>query len=391
MSEHRIYLDHSATTPVDERVVEAMTPYYHQIYGNPSSTHSFGRDTEDAIETARETVAQILNCKPGEVIFTGCGTESDNIAIRGPVYAALQGGKHLHVISSPLEHPAVGQTVQQLNAVFNVKTTLLPVQADGSISPETLRQHLQPDTTVVSLMTANNEIGTVLPISELAAVAHENGTLFHTDAVQAAGQLPLDVQDLGVDMLSLSAHKFYGPKGVGVLYVREGTNLLPSHTGGSHEFGLRPGTHNVPLIVGFAKALELAEAEREQHVDHFTSLRDRLIDGILTAVSDVQLTGSHDHRLPSHASFVFKNADGNNLLMHLDRKGIAASSGSACHTGNPEPSDVILALGNDRDWALGSLRLTVGRHTTHEEIDFVVKTLPGVVEKVRQLNAAIQA
>lgn len=222
-----------------------MTPYYQQIYGNPSSTHAFGRNAEHAIETARETVAQILNCRPREVIFIGCGSESDNIAIRGPVYAALQVGKHPHVISSSLEHPAVVHTMQQLNLVFDVETTLLPVKANGSISPEILRQRLKPNTTVASLMTANNEIGTVLPIAELAAVAHENGTLFHTDAVQAAGQLPLDVQALGVDMLSLSAHKFNGPKGVGVLYVREGTNLLPSHTGGSHEFGLLPGTHNV--------------------------------------------------------------------------------------------------------------------------------------------------
>jgi cysteine desulfurase len=386
MGRRLIYLDHSATTPVDERVVETMQPYYNETYGNPSSTHHFGRDAEDAIETARETVARVLNCKPKEVVFTGCGSESDNIAIRGPVYAALQAGKKPHVISSPLEHPAVGRTVRQLGDVFGVETTFLPVEANGWISPDTLRQHLTAQTTVVSLMTANNEIGTLLPISDLAAVARERGVLFHTDAVQAAGQLSLDVQALGVDMLSLSAHKFYGPKGVGVLYVREGTNLLPSHTGGSHEFGLRPGTHNVPLIVGMAKALEIAYAEREEHITHFTALRDRLIEGILESIPDAQLTGSRQNRLPSHASFVFKNIDGNNLLMHLDMKGIAASSGSACKTGSPEPSEVILALGYGSDWSIGSLRLSVGRHTTDADIDYVLSELPPIVERVRQLS-----
>lgn len=388
MQKRLIYLDHSATTPVDERVATAMQPYFSELYGNPSSVHRFGRAAEDAVEAARESVANILNCRPKEIIFTSCGSESDNLALRGPIYAALKSGlRDNRLITSPLEHSAVSRTARQLEAVLGTDVIFLPVESDGSITPETLGEYLNENTRVVSLMYANNEIGTLLPIQALAEVAHEAGVLFHTDAVQAAGQLDLDVQVLGVDMLSISGHKFYGPKGVGLLYVREDTDILPSQTGGSHEFGLRSGTHNVPLIVGLAKALEIATAEREQHTTHFRRLRDRLIEGVLNSIPDVVLTGSRDERLPSHASFAFQNVDGNAMLMHLDMKGIAASSGSACKTGSPEPSEVVMALGLDASWALGTLRLTVGRHTTDEDIDTVLNVLPGVVENVRRLTA----
>ncbi|NDJ87073.1 MAG: cysteine desulfurase [Chloroflexi bacterium] len=385
MTNQRIYLDHSASTPVDERVVEAMLPYFRETYGNPTSVHRYGQEAEAALERARQTVADILNCQPREVIFTSCGSESDNLAIRGAALAARQAGKDVHLITQPLEHSAVTNTVKQLTEVFGFASTFLPVDNDGQVSPETLRSHIDGKTAVISLMTANNEIGTILPIADLAGVAHEMGAVFHTDAVQAAGQVDLDVQKSGVDLLSISAHKFYGPKGVGALYVREGTIMLPIQTGGSHENGLRSGTQNVPLIVGLAKALEIATSEREQHVAHYTGLRDLLIEAILTRMPNARLTGSRTERLPSHASFAFKDIDANTLLMQLDMKGIAASSGSACKTGNPTPSEVLLAIGLDDSWALGGLRLSVGRQTTDQDIAKVMEVLPDAVAAARQL------
>lgn len=386
MSQRSIYLDHSATTPVDERVLEAMLPYFSQTYGNPSSIHRLGQQAEAAIENSRRTIADILNCQPKEIVFTSCGSESDNLAIRGVAYAAKQNGRGNHLITNPIEHSAVSRTVHHLEILFGFDCDYLSVDHQGNITPDQLRSALRNDTVLVSLIMANNEIGTILPIADLAAVAHENRTLFHTDAVQATGQLDLDVQKLGVDLMSISGHKFYGPKGVGVLYVRENTPIEPVQTGGSHEHGLRSGTHNTPLIVGLAKALEIAYADRNAHIAHYQAMRDRLITGILDRVPDVELTGHPTNRLPSHASFVFKHVDGNMLLMHLDMKGIAASSGSACKTGNPEPSAVLLSLGYDEDWALGGLRLTVGRQTTADDIDYVLDTLPSAIETVRKFH-----
>ncbi|CAG0956340.1 cysteine desulfurase [Anaerolineae bacterium] len=386
MPDRFIYLDHSATTPVDERVVAAMMPYFSEIYGNPSSVHQLGRKAETAIEDARDKMAKISNCRPNEIVFTSGGSEGDNLALRGVALASRQLGRGTHLITSPLEHNAISRTAQQLEGVFGLPTTFLRPDHWGNITPDMLREAIQEDTVLVSLMLANNEIGTILPIAKLAAVAHEKGAYFHTDAVQATGQLDVDVQKLGVDLLSMSAHKFYGPKGVGALFVREGVPLLPSQTGGSHESGRRSGTHNVPLIVGMATALEIAYAERDQWVPHFIDLRDHLIDGVLSIIPDVELTGERHDRLPSHASFVFKYVNGNTLLMHLDMKGMAASSGSACKTGNPAPSDVLLALGYDRDWAMGGLRLTVGRHTTHADIDYVIEVMPKVIEGVRRFS-----
>ncbi len=365
-----------------------MLPYFGEIYGNPSSTHRFGRQAASAVETARETIAGLLNCRPHEIVFTSCGTESDNLALRGAVLMAKRNGKRGHIISAPVEHHAVSTTADQLSTIMDIDVTWLPVNREGQVTAADLAQSLRDDTTIVSIMYANNEIGTIQPIRELAAAAHERGALFHTDAVQAGGQLSLDVQALGVDMLSLSAHKFYGPKGVGLLYLRDGITLMPSQSGGGQEDKRRAGTHNVPLIVGMAKALELAYANLDSHTAHYRRLRDRLIQGMLASIPGAYLTGNPVDRLPNHASFVFENMDGNTLLMHLDMQGIAASSGSACNTGNPEPSEVLLALGYDPELALGSLRLTVGRQSTDAEIDRLLEVLPGAVEKIRRVRLA---
>ncbi|HEX2905752.1 MAG TPA: cysteine desulfurase family protein [Phototrophicaceae bacterium] len=381
-----VYLDHSATTPTDSRVVAAMLPYFTEIYGNASSTHQFGRSAEAAIETARETVARVLNCQPSEIVFTSCGSESDNLALRGAAWTTRQQERGQHLVTTPIEHLAVIRTVQQLAELMGFESTLVPVDRTGLVDVGNFASACRPGTTVVSVVYANNEVGTIQPLAQLAALAHARGAWFHTDAVQAAGQLSLDVSALGVDLLSLSGHKFYGPKGVGALYVRSGIELIPSQSGGSHESGRRAGTHNTPLIVGLAKALELAAAEQEAHITHFRLLRDGLIDGILNGVPGAQLTGHRERRLPSHASFVFEGVDANRLLMHLDLKGIAASSASACKTGNPEPSGVLLALGYSREEASSSLRLTVGRQTTVEDVDYAVKMVMEAVEKVRKLS-----
>lgn len=385
MTRRQIYLDHSATTPVDDRVLAAMQPYFQELYGNPSSVHRFGQDAEAAIERSRDRIAHVFNCRPKEITFTSCGSESDNLALRGAAFASQQANKGNHIITHTLEHSAVGRTAQQLAEVFGFDVDFVPVDRSGRVQPDALRALMRDDTILVSIMYGNNEIGTINPIPELAAVAHEFGALFHTDAVQAAGQLGLDVDALAVDLMSISGHKFYGPKGVGALYVRQGTPMIPMQTGGSHESGLRSGTHNVPFIVGMAEALYIADTERATHTAHFIKLRDAIIAGLLSQIDEVELTGSREQRLPSHASFVFKHLDANTLLMHLDAKGVAASSGSACKTGNPKPSETILNLGYDKDWALGSLRLTVGRQNTDRDIEYLLAILPESVEIARKL------
>ncbi len=385
MSARHIYLDHSATTPVDPRVVEAMLPYFSDIYGNSHSAHSFGQRAEMAVEDARETMARVLNCKPSEIIFTSGGSESDNLALRGAGWTRKRADGRDHLITSPVEHSAVVRTVAQMAEVMGFSETILPVGSDGMVDPEDFAGAITLHTSLASLMYANNEVGTINPIPNLAALAHEHGVLFHTDAVQAGGQMPLDVQALGVDMLSLSAHKFYGPKGVGALYVREGIDLLPSQSGGIHEEGRRAGTLNTPGIVGMAKALELAYAEHEARVAHYQTLRDALIDGVLARVPGAHLTGHRTQRLPGHASFILDGVEANMLLVHLDLKGIAGSSGSACKTGNPEPSGLLLALGYTPEQALTGLRLTVGMQTTEADIDYTIDVIAESVEKVRAL------
>ncbi len=388
MSQPRtVYLDHAATTPVDPRVLEAMLPYFTEVYGNPSSMHRLGRAAERAVEDARETVARILGCNQEEIVFTSCGSESDNLALRGVMLAARQNGASAHLIISPVEHDAVAKTAAQLADLMGFAVTVVPVDRYGQIAPEVVAAACREDTTLVSVMYANNEVGTIQPVRAIADIAHPCGALVHTDAVQTAGQLPLDVRELGVDLLTISAHKFYGPKGIGALYARDGIRLTPSQSGGAQEQGRRAGTHAVPLIVGLAKALELAYEEVDIHNAHSARLRDRLIAGILDRVPDAHLTGHPAQRLYNHASFVFKDVDGNTLLMHLDLAGIAASSGSACKTGQPEPSTVLLSMGVEPTWALGSLRLTVGRQTTEADIDYALDVIPEAVEKVRKVGA----
>jgi len=381
-----LYLDYSATTPVDSRVVDAMTPYFSASFGNPSSVHRFGQLAEAAIDSARETVARILNCRPDEIIFTSCGSESDNLAIRGAAYAMREKTGAKWILASRAEHPAITNTLKQLEKYEGFLIEWLDVDEHGFVTPEAVAKAICNNTAIVSVMYANNEIGTINNIKAIAEICRANNILFHTDAVQAAAYLPVDVQALGVDMLSLGAHKFYGPKGVGALYVRKGTPLISQQTGGGQEFNLRAGTQNVPYIVGFAEALRLTHEEREQRVAHVKPLRDKIIGTVLENIPDSRLTGDLENRLPHHASFAFKDVDGNLLLTLLDAAGFACSSGSACKTGNPEPSEVMNAIGLSRDWGLGSLRVTLGVHTTPTDVDLFLSALPGLVEKSKQLK-----
>lgn len=381
----RTYLDFAATTPVDPRVIEAMLPYFGQIFGNPSSVHTFGQQAEAALEEARETTAKGLNCQPDEVIFTSCGSESDNLALRGAAFAARQQRSANHILISPVEHHAVSHTAQQLASLHGFEVEMLPVDAYGMVDPQEVQRRLRPSTAVVSVMYANNEIGTINPIAEIGAICRQQGIPFHTDAVQAAAYLPVDVKALNVDLLALGAHKFYGPKGVGALYVRKGTPLIPTQTGGGQENGRRAGTSNIPYIAGFASAFHWTQIERARRVAHLLPLRDRIIGQVLEEIPDAQLTGHPSQRLPNHASFVFKNVDGNALLMMLDVAGFACSSGSACKTGSPEPSEVLTALGLSREWALGSLRVTLGSSTTPQEVENFLGVLPGLVAQNRKL------
>ena len=384
MTARQIYLDYAATTPVDPIVLEAMLPYFGEIFGNPSSIHRWGQKSDAAVEAARSDVAGVLQCLPEEVVFTGCGSESDNLALRGAAHAAFRLRGARHILTSPVEHHAILRTAEQL-AREGFELELLPVDNFGRVSPKDLESRLRQDTAIVSVIFANNEIGTINPIAELGAVCRERQIPLHTDAVQAASQLPLDLSELPVDLLSIGAHKFYGPKGVGALFVRRGTPLDPSQTGGPQEFGLRAGTHNVPLIIGLAKALALTAATWEEHGRRYRKLRDQLIAEIPVRIPDARLSGHPDERLPNHASFVFRDLDGNQLLAALDVQGFGCSSGSACKTGDPEPSDVLTAIGLPGEWALGSLRVTVGRPTTDDDIQAFLDLLPDVVSRLRRV------
>ena len=382
----KIYLDYAATTPVDGRVLEAMLPYFSTVFGNTSSVHTYGQQAEAALEDSRQALADGLNCTPGEVLFTSCGSESDNLALRGVALAARARHSADHILISPVEHHAVLRTAQQLARLHGFEVEYLPVDDSGRVSPEAVASRLRKTTALVSVIYANNEIGTINPIAEIGAACREYGIPFHTDAVQAAAYLPVDVEALNVDLLSLGAHKFYGPKGVGALYVHKGTPIKPVLTGGSQEYGLRAGTHNTPYIVGMAEAFRLAQVERSQRAAQVQPLRDRLIGRVLEEIPEAHLTGHPSQRLPNHASFVFNGVDGNALLMALDVAGYACSSGSACKTGDPEPSEVLTALGFDRDWALGSLRVTLGTGTTSGQVEAFLDQLPGLVQRLRLLS-----
>ena len=387
MTEQRhVYLDHAATTPLDPRVLDTMRPVLESIWGNPSSIYAEGREARRILDAARRDVAALLGARPNDIVFTSGGSESDNAAIRGAAFASMRRGKHL--VTSAIEHHAVLHTVEQLERE-GFSATYLPVDGEGFVSPDDLRAALRPDTTVVSIMYANNEVGTVEPIADLvrAVKDFDRHIFFHTDAVQAAGALDLNVDTLGVDMLSLAAHKFYGPKGVGALYVRPRTPFIGQLIGGSQERNRRAGTEDVAGAVGFAKALQLAEAERETNVAHLHGLRDYLIAELPRRMPGVRLTGPVDpaKRLPNSFSCCLEGVEGEAILIQLDLNGISASSGSACTTGSMEPSHVLIAMGVPADVARASLRVTLGHENTREDIDRLLEMLPRAVEKLRAL------
>ncbi|MBR6669037.1 MAG: cysteine desulfurase NifS [Clostridia bacterium] len=378
----RIYLDNAATTAVSPRVLEAMLPYFTQAHGNASSIHGFGREAKRAVETARRQVMKALNAAaPQEVYFTAGGTESDNWAIKGAALAR-QGG---HIITTAIEHHAVLHTCQWLeNQGFSV--TYLPVDEFGRVAAAQVEKALREDTILVSVMAANNEVGTIQPVAEIGALCRERGVLFHTDAVQAVGAMPIDVQAMKIDLLSLSGHKIHGPKGAGALYVRKGVKLDAFIHGGAQERGFRAGTENVPAIVGLGTAIEDACENLAENAAHMTALRQRLIDGLMTRISGTRLNGHPTERLPGNANLSFDRVEGEALLLRLDLMGVAGSSGSACTSGTLDPSHVLMALGLTQAQANGALRLTIGTDTTAEEIDAVLDILPPIVEDLRRMQ-----
>jgi cysteine desulfurase len=384
-----IYLDHSATTPVDPRVLAAMAPYWSELYGNPSSMYGLGRKAAAALEGARARVAALLNCQPGEIVFTSGGTESDNLALRGVGLAQAARGRR-HIITTPIEHHAVLHTAADLAEHFDFDVTYLPVDRHGLVDPAAVAASIRADTALISVMAANNEVGTVEPIAEIGAIARQHGIPFHTDAVQATDYLPLDVTSLNVDLMALSAHKFYGPKGVGLLYVRRGIKLDPVQTGGNQERGRRSGTESVPTIVGMAHALELAQGDLPASASRLIALRERLASGLLERIPDVELTGHPMQRLPGHLSLVIHGAEAEGILIALDLAGIAASSGSACSSGAPTASHVLTAMGFAPADAMGALRLTLGRDNTEADVDVVLEKLPGIVARVRDMNRNLE-
>ncbi|MBI2916550.1 MAG: cysteine desulfurase NifS [Chloroflexi bacterium] len=387
-----IYMDHAATTPVHPKVLEAMMPYFTEKYGNPSSVYSVAQEARKAVDEARDKTARALGCRPSEIIFTSGGTESDNAAVRGAALALRQGGDH--IITSSVEHHAVLHTCQSLEKQ-GLEVTYLPVDRYGQVGVDELEGAITDRTSVISIMMANNEVGTIQPIAEIAEVVKSyrqkgRNLVFHSDAVQAAGALDLDVNKWGVDMLSLSAHKFYGPKGTGVLYLRRGTPFTPYQTGGSQERNRRAGTENVPNIVGLATALELAQTHRESASQHSRRLRDRLIEGILSRIERVQLNGHPTNRLPNNVNFVFEFVEGESILLNLDFAGIAASSGSACTSASLDPSHVLLAMGLPAEVAHGSVRFSLGTANTDDDVDYLLSILPGIVAKLRAMSPLTQ-
>ena len=379
----KVYLDNAATTALSPKVLEKMMPYLTDIYGNASSPHSFGQNARIGVEHAREQVARAINADPSEIVFTGCGTESDNTVLFGVAERYAKKGDH--IITTNVEHHAILHSCAALEKK-GIKVTYLPVDNDGLVTPEQVRDAITDKTILVSVMFANNEVGTIMPIPEIAAVCHEKGVLFHTDAVQAAGHIPIDVKAMGIDMLSISGHKFHGPKGVGVLYERKGIRLPSYIIGGEQEKGRRAGTENVAGIVGLGEALELAVTNMSETSARMTRMRDRLIEGIESTIPEVKLNGHRTKRLPNNANFSIKYIEGESILLMLDMAGIAASSGSACTSGSLDPSHVLLALGLTHEVAHGSVRMTLGDDTTDEDIDYVLETLPKVAHRLRAMS-----
>ena len=376
-----IYMDHAATTPVRPEVLEAMLPFFSERFGNPSTLYSVGADAKGAVETAREQVAAIIGSSPSEIFFTSGGTEADNWAIRG----VLLKSKGRHVITSKIEHHAVLETCRDLERE-RIEVTWLDVDGDGLVSPEDVAAAIRDDTALITIMHANNEVGTIEPIEEIGALAAERGVTFHTDAVQAVGKIPVDVAQLGCNLLSISAHKLYGPKGVGALYIRKGTRIAKFMHGGEQENRRRSGTLNVPGIVGLGKAAALARLELETEKRRLTALRDRLIDGIMGSIPDCLLNGLRDHRLPNNVHFCFRGIEGEGIILRLDHHGICAATGSACTSATLDPSHVLIAMGRPHEIAHGSLRLTLGRSTTDADVDKVLDVLPKTIGQLRAIS-----
>ena len=379
----KIYADNAATTRMSRTAIDAMIPYMENVYGNPSSLYSIGQEAKEALDQAREKVAAVINADPKEILFTSGGSEADNQALRSAAAIGARKGKK-HIISSAFEHHAILHTLNRLEKE-GFEVTLLPVHEDGLIVPEELEAAIREDTCLVTIMTANNEIGTIQPIKEIGAICKKHGVIFHTDAVQAVGHLPIDVKEMQIDMLSASAHKFHGPKGVGFLYARKGIALTNLIEGGAQEKGKRAGTENVPGIMSMAAALKEATDHMEENTEHQKALRDRLIRGLLE-IPHSALNGDAHKRLPGNANFCFEGIEGESLLLLLDDKGISASSGSACTSGSLDPSHVLLAIGRVHDVAHGSLRLSLGEDITEEEVDYIIKSVKEVVEYLRSFS-----
>jgi cysteine desulfurase len=379
----RVYLDHNASTPVHPEVVAAMLPYFGEHFGNPSSIHSFGREARDGLDTARETIARFLKAGKDELLFTSGGTESDNLAVKGVAWAHGSG----HVITSEIEHHAVLHTCQVLEAQ-GFKVTYLPVDEFGMVDPDDLSRAIRPDTILITVMHANSEVGTIQPVAEIGSIARERGIPLHVDAVQTFGKVPIDPDSFGIDLLSFSGHKIYGPKGVAGLYIRKGTKMVAVQHGGDHERRRRAGTENVPGIVGLGKAVEIRAREMEAEGARLTALRDRLWAGISAQVSEVRLNGHPTRRLPGTLNVSFRHVESESIVLGLDLKGVGLSAGSACTSGNVEPSHVLVAMGVPLDWAVGAVRASLGRENSPEDIDYVLQVLPPLVERLRRLSPA---
>jgi cysteine desulfurase len=379
----QIYLDYAATTPADPEVVQAMLPYFHDAFGNPSAIYSYGQEAKNAVEAARTKVARLLGARDDEIVFTGSGTEADNFALKGVAFANKSKGNH--IITSSIEHHAVLESCKFLGKM-DFKITYLPVDSNGLVDPQDVKKAITGKTILISIMHANNEVGTIQPISEISKVAKEAGVYFHTDAVQTAGHIPTDVKELGVDLLAMSAHKLYGPKGVGLLYIKKGTKIMPFLNGGAQERGRRASTENVPGIVGFGKAAELAARDIDTESARITRLRDKLITGIQKNMEHIKLNGHPVKRLPNNVNISVEFVEGEAMCLNMDMSGICISTGSACSSTSLEASHVLLALGLDPVKAHGSLRFTLGKWTTEGEIDKVLETLPRIVGKLRAMS-----
>jgi len=384
----RIYLDYAATTPTHPEVVKAMLPYFSEVFGNPSSIYTCGQEAKGALEEARAKVADLIGAQDEEIVFTSGGTEADNFALKGTAYANKHRGNH--IITTSIEHHAVLETCRFLETM-GFRITYLPVDGYGSVAPDEVRKAITNKTILISVMQANNEIGTIEPIAEIGKIAQETEIYFHTDAVQAAGRLPISVDELGVDLLSISAHKLYGPKGVGALYIRKGTKLLSFMHGGEQERGRRASTDNVPSIVGFGKAVELAQQEMSDEAGQLTPLRDKLISRLLERIDRTQLNGHPTNRLPNNVNVSVEFVEGESMCLNLDLEGICAATGSACSSSSIEPSHVLLALGLPPERAHGSLRFTLGKWTTEAEVDRVLEVLPRVVAKLRAMSPLLKS